>query len=380
MTLSRADLHIHTTYSDGLHEPEEAVNYAVTRTELRLIAITDHNTLDGAKHAHEYWQHHRAAFGQIEVIIGEEVSTLDGHVIGLFLHEPVPPHLSAEDTIRAIHEQGGIAVAAHPFTHLLQFTGLRGVGRKIAELPLDGVEVRNSVPTEVYANWIAEAYNARHRRHTPVGGSDCHWLPMIGRTYTQFDGSSSDDLKAAILSGAARPGGTVNGPLTVARFVRDQVHRHRLPLIRPDDHHYRYEVADLTVDVEELRQGGIAVLHCRGHIVRANAMILKADVFGLLEGGLTRLVFDLEEVVAVDGAGLGAIVSAQKRAQALGGDVALCAVRSHVAVTLKLQHLDKVLITRETASEAASALVQSGQPGAAQQAHGHAARTIRPGE
>jgi len=181
-------------------------------------------------------------------------------------------------------------------------------------------------------------------------------------------------------SGAARPGGAVNGPLTVARFVRDQVHRHRLPLIRPDDHHYRYEVADLTVDVEELRQGGIAVLHCRGHIVRANAVILKADVFGLLEGGLTRLVFDLEEVVAVDGAGLGAIVSAQKRAQALGGDIALCAARSHVAVTLKLQHLDKVLSPYGSASEAARALVGSAERAAAQQADPRGARRMRPGE
>jgi anti-sigma B factor antagonist len=203
---------------------------------------------------------------------------------------------------------------------------------------------------------------------------------MIGRTYTQFDGSSPDDLKRAILSGAARPGGTVNGPLTVARFVRDQVHRHRLPLIRPDDHHYRYEVSDLTVDVEELRQPGIAMLHCRGHVVRANVVILKADVFGLLEGGLTRLVFDLEEVVAVDGAGLGAIVSAQKRARELGGDVALCAVQSQVAVTLKLQHLDKVLSTYATSSEAAQALVGSGQHATARRADGRAAERMQSGE
>lgn len=356
MSPSRADLHIHTTYSDGLLEPEEAVNYAVARTQLRLIAITDHNTLDGARHAYEYWQFHRAEFGRIEVIIGEEISAREGHILGLFLREPVPPHLSAEETVRAIHEQGGVAIAAHPFTHLLQFTGLKGIGRKIGELPLDGVEVRNSVPTELYSNLVTEAFNARHRRHTPVGGSDCHYLPMIGRTYTLFDGASPEDLRTAIRTGAARAGGAVNGPLTVARFVRDQIHRHRLPLIRPDDHHYRYEVPELTVDVEELHQAGTAVLHCHGHIVRANAEILKADLFGLLEGGLVRLVIDLEGVDAVDGAGLGAIVSAQARARARGGDVALCRPTAYVARILKLQHLDRVLRTYATREEALDAL------------------------
>jgi anti-anti-sigma factor len=356
VSLSRADVHIHTTYSDGLLEPEDAVNYAVTQTNLRVIAITDHNTLDGARHAYEYWRHNRDAFRQIEVVIGEEISTTDGHILGLFLREAVPPHMSPAATVRAIHEQGGLAIAAHPFTHLLWFGDLKGIGRQIADLPLDGVEVRNSVPTEVYANLITAAFNARHRRHTPIGGSDCHYLPMLGRTYTLFEGSSAADLRAAIRARAAGPGGAVNGPITVAQFVRDQLRRRRLPRIMPNDHRYRHAAPGLTIDVEELRHTRAAVLHCAGQLVRANAELLKIEIERLLEAGLARVAIDLAQVTFVDSAGLGAMVAAQKRARARGGDVTLCAPAEGVALSLKLVRLDKVFGIYSTLPQAVAAL------------------------
>ena len=360
MSLSRADLHIHTTYSDGLLEPEDAVNYAVARTNLRVIAITDHNTLDGARHAYDYWRQHRDAFGQIEVVIGEEITTTDGHMLGLFLREAVPPHLTPAETVRAIHEQGGLAIAAHPFTHLLWFGDLKGIGRQIADLPLDGVEVRNSVPSEVYANWITAAFNARHRRHTPVGGSDCHYLPMLGRTYTWFEGSSAADLRAAIRAKQARPGGAVNGPLTVAQFVRDQLRRRRLPSIMPNDHRYRHAAPGLTIDVEELRHAPAVVLHCAGQIVRANADTLRAECERLLSAGLSRIAVDLAQVTFVDSAGLGALVAAQKRARALGGQVTLSAPAQGVAMTLRLVRLDKAFGIYPTSPQAVAALHQPG--------------------
>ena len=182
MSLNRADLHIHTTFSDGLLEPEDVVNYAVTNTNLRVVCVTDHNTLDGARMTYEFWNAHRDEFSQIQVVIGEEVTSTKGHILGLFLHETISPHMSPADTVAAIHAQGGIAIAAHPFTHLLFFSDLHGIGREIADLPLDAVEVRNSVPSEIYSNVLTAWFNVKHRKHTPVGGSDCHYLPMLGRT------------------------------------------------------------------------------------------------------------------------------------------------------------------------------------------------------
>jgi anti-anti-sigma factor len=356
MSLNRADLHIHTCYSDGLLEPEDAVNYAVARTSLRVIAITDHNTLDGARHAYDYWQHNRDAFSQIQVVIGEEISTTDGHMLGLFLHEPVPPHLTPAETVRAIHEQGGLAIAAHPFTHLLWFGDLKGIGRQIADLPLDGVEVRNSVPTELYANWITAMFNARHLRHTPVGGSDCHYLPMLGRTYTVFEGSSAAELQQGIRAHTARPGGAVNGPLTVAQFVRDQLRRHQLSLALSNDHQYRHATTGFMIDVEELRDAPGAVLHCTGRLTRANADLLKAEIVGLLQGGLTQIVLNMTLVSFVDSAGVGAIVAGQKRARALGGAVALCGLSDGVFRTMQLLCLDKIFGIYATPPQAAAAL------------------------
>lgn len=343
MSLSHADLHIHTSFSDGLLEPEDAVNYAVARTDLRVIAITDHNTLDGARQAYNYWRYHRDAFGQIEVVIGEEISTTSGHMLGLFLHEPVPPHMSPAETVYAIHEQGGLAIAAHPFTHLLWFGDLKGIGRQIADLPLDGVEVRNSVPTEVYANEITALFNAHTRRHTPVGGSDCHYLPMLGRTYTIFSGSSAADLRTAIHDHSARPGGVVNGPITVARFVRDQLRRRRLSLALSNDHRYRQQSPGLTIDIEELRNTPAVVLHCAGQLTRENADGFKAATTRLLESRIKRLVVDLAQISFIDSGGIGAIVAAQKRTHALGGELTLAAPNKHVAMTLRLVHMDKVL-------------------------------------
>lgn len=359
MSTNRADLHIHTTFSDGLLEPEDAVNYAVTNTNLRVICITDHNTLDGAHMAHDYWHAHRQDFSQIELVIGEEITSTKGHILGLFLHETIPPHMTPADTVAAIHAQGGIAIAAHPFTHLLFFSDLHGIGREIGELPLDAVEVRNSVPSEIYSNVLTAWFNARHRKHTAVGGSDCHYLPMLGRTYTWFDGTTAAELKTALQTHAARPGGVVNGPFTVAQFVRDMLRRKKLPFVMPNDHVYRNTAMDLQVEIQELRHVPAAILHCTGKIVRPNVEALNAQVMRLLDGGITHLIFDLSQVSFVDSAGLGTFVAAQKRARTHQGDVSLCGASEGVALTLRLVRLDKVFHMHKQPSEAVALLMHA---------------------
>src|SRR5215813_10337077 len=108
-TWSKADLHIHTTHSDGTASAREVLEYVVAQTDLRVIAITDHNTIAGALEAREL----AASYG-IEVIVGEEVSTNEGHLLALFVEELLPPRQPAAATIAAVHAQGGLCVAAHP--------------------------------------------------------------------------------------------------------------------------------------------------------------------------------------------------------------------------------------------------------------------------
>jgi anti-anti-sigma factor len=354
--MSKADIHIHTNYSDGLHEPEAIINYAVTQTDLQVIAVTDHNTIDGARCAYDYWQRHRAEFGRLEVIKGIEVTSSKGHILALFVEEDIPAHMSPADTVKAIHAQGGLAVAAHPFTHLLYFADLHGIGREIGELPLDAVEIRNSVPVELYTNWITAIYNRRHRNHPALGGSDTHYLTMMGKTYTEFAGQTAQDFRQSLQHKKVKPGGYVNGPRLALQVMLHLIHRRRLPVFLPNDRHYRHTSAGLTVEVEEMRHTSGAILHCAGQLVSANANLLKAEATRLLDGNITRLIMDLAQVTFLDSAGLGAIVAAHKRAHTVGGAVTLCAPTQNVAMTLRLVRLDKVFSIYSTLRQALAAL------------------------
>src|SRR5262249_47253112 len=128
--------------------PEAVVRAAAGRVD--VLAITDHDCVDGARLGRDYAGDHPEL--GVEGIVGEEVSTLNGHLLALYIEEPVPPHLSAERTIELIHAQGGLAVAAHPF-HPVRFraAGHPALAALVPDLALDGIEVvNNSGP---FARW-----------------------------------------------------------------------------------------------------------------------------------------------------------------------------------------------------------------------------------
>src|SRR5438445_6450940 len=102
----RADLHSHSNFSrDSVLSPDAYVRSYVRRG-LTCAAVTDHNSIDGAFYVQELA---RRMDAPLKVIIGEEVKTSEGEIIGLFLKELVPRGLSPEETVRAIHDQGGVA-------------------------------------------------------------------------------------------------------------------------------------------------------------------------------------------------------------------------------------------------------------------------------
>ncbi len=102
-----ADFHTHSHYSrDSILNPRTFVERAQKRG-LTCVAVTDHNAIEGAFVIQK--------LAPFRVIIGEEVKTAEGEIIGLFLKELVPRDMSPEETIRAIHDQGGIAVIPHPY-------------------------------------------------------------------------------------------------------------------------------------------------------------------------------------------------------------------------------------------------------------------------
>ena len=215
--LSKADTHIHTRFSDGLMSPEETVEVIARQTDIRVIAITDHDTAEGAFVAHAHAQRHRLP---LEVIIGQEFSTVDGDVVGLFLKSTLPKYKTAAEAIQAIHGQDGLAIAVHPFSRWSTLNNMCGLGVKIFDLPLDGVEVRNGFPTNFLSNPLSAWLN-RHRGQNlaELGGSDSHAPFTVGQSFTWFKGQTADDLRWAIESRTTRAAGTLWTPASLARVI-----------------------------------------------------------------------------------------------------------------------------------------------------------------
>lgn len=191
---------MHTCYSDGWPSPHQVVDYVTVRGDLDVIAVTDHDTVEGALRAADYAARMPLA---PRVIVGEEVSSLHGHILALFLERRVPPRMSATETIAAIHDQGGLAIAAHPFWRTeRQARGgvVHGVGWFAAELEFDAIEVENSTPGFYLFNQMAhrlcEAVGCAE-----VGSSDAHIVDAIGRAYTTFPGAGPRALRTAIKAG-----------------------------------------------------------------------------------------------------------------------------------------------------------------------------------
>jgi len=190
----KIDLHVHTNCShDSLITQKELVFYAKKRG-LDGIAITDHDRINGAlKIARET---------DFLIIPGIEISSLNGHILGLNVLEQIPKGLSVDATVDKIHEAGGIAVACHPVT---LFKGSLG---KNTNSKFDAVEVINS-------SAFPFNYSIKHAQRiasnlgiAKVAGSDAHYGPEIGYAYTLVDAELNvEEIMKAIRKGLCQPFG-----------------------------------------------------------------------------------------------------------------------------------------------------------------------------
>jgi predicted metal-dependent phosphoesterase TrpH len=190
---------MHTTVSDGWPTPQELVDHAARRAKLDVIAVTDHDTIEGALRARD----HAARRARFHVIVGEEVSSRDGHIVALFLERRVRPGMSAAATLDAIHDQGGLAVAVHPFWRTqrrIRSGPVHGVGWLAAELDFDAIEVENATPGFYLVNQLAHRLNLGLGA-AELGSSDAHILDAVGRAFTEFPGKNPEALRAAIEAG-----------------------------------------------------------------------------------------------------------------------------------------------------------------------------------
>jgi len=203
--VGKADLHVHTSHSDGMCDVPELLDHVESETDLDLIAVTDHDSLSGAWEARERCARGRYRF---DVIPGMEVTTIEGHVLALFVEEPPPSLRPVEETLAAIHRLGGLAVVPHPFTWLTRGMGLHDLRRILANgndgVHVDAIEVTNQTPAGRIGARKARRLNRDEFGLAEAGGSDAHFLPVVGTAYTEFAGSTADDLRAAIAARTTR--------------------------------------------------------------------------------------------------------------------------------------------------------------------------------
>ncbi len=209
--LGRGDLHMHSTYSDGLGTIERVLQYTQEQTDLDVIALTDHDVIDGALRARDLWAKGNYRF---DFIVGSEVSTKSGHLLALFIEKRIPRGLSMEESIDLIHAQDGLAIIAHPLNQIFRHSCPRSVLDRIKaskSVWLDGIETWNASFCGIYANRVAMQSNRESYGWPELGNSDAHTLRAIGTGCTWFEGKNALDVRAAIEAGETAPGGKMWG-------------------------------------------------------------------------------------------------------------------------------------------------------------------------
>lgn len=172
----KLDLHLHSMYSDdATGSPKDIIKF-VKKKGLDGISITDHNTIEGSLKAL------KLAPKNFTVVPGVEISTLDGHILGLDIKENISRSLSIEETVERIIDVGGIAIVPHLFRNMsgIKIENLKKINNKIP-----AIEVYNSCSlprTNIKSAKVAMKFNLGG-----IGGSDSHDLLFAGYGYTTVD-------------------------------------------------------------------------------------------------------------------------------------------------------------------------------------------------
>jgi len=191
--LIRADLHVHTIFSpDSSIPPKTLVETLLVHPFIKAVAVTDHNTVRGYFKVREL----AAAYPDLLIIPGVEVSTVEGDVILLGVAEVPPQPWTVENVIDFAHSRGGLVVAAHPYRAY-------GLGDSAKKYSIDAVEVLNGgCPRQL--NMLAEKLT-KAMGLPGVGGSDAHRVDELWTVYTEIQASTNlDDVLRAIKRGLVK--------------------------------------------------------------------------------------------------------------------------------------------------------------------------------
>ena len=194
MSKLKVDMHTHSEYSPDSRTPVRVQAAAIKAAGLHVVCATDRNTIEGALRLRELADGFR-------VVVGEEISSRDGEIIGLFLESAIPRDLSAEETIARIHDQGGLVSVPHPFSRNRRFHLRRSVLDRVYK-DIDCIEVFNAREAFTQDNLRAAAF-AKEKEIPGAVGSDAHRAAEIGRAWVEVeDFVGREDFIAALREGS----------------------------------------------------------------------------------------------------------------------------------------------------------------------------------
>jgi len=211
MPLLKLDLHVHTTRSPDAHTKVEDLPSIIKAKGLDGIAITEHNNFNPP------------SFSDVIILPGIEVSSRHGHVLGLGTYEAIPQGLSADETIRRIHDQDGVAIIAHPHDPVSKCVRIREL-----KMRPDAVEVLNADALAFHlSGWLARR-DAHKFKLPEVAGSDSHIPETIGDAYTIIQSPTRHvkDIVEAIRMGAVSPRGHATSLANKLRKSRYKSNEH----------------------------------------------------------------------------------------------------------------------------------------------------------
>lgn len=177
----KLDLHVHSANShDCSITLEEAVKHSIEKG-LDGFAVTDHDKITDIPE-------HMAEESDLVIVQGVEISARGAHVLGLYVSDPIPPNLSIIETVDIIHDQGGFAIVAHPYSFFKTWINIR----EIEKGSLDAVEVANS--SQFPFKWMLKKNRALAQtlELPQTGGSDAHIPRTIGRAYTMLNAETKN--------------------------------------------------------------------------------------------------------------------------------------------------------------------------------------------
>jgi predicted metal-dependent phosphoesterase TrpH len=173
--VNTVDLHVHSSASFDCSVTPQQLAARCQRLGLGPVFITDHNTISGAAQLR--------SSPRTEVVVGEEILTTEGELIGLFLSDPIPEGLSARETASRIKSQGGLIYLEHPYDPYRRHLSENAI-EELADM-IDVVEVwngRSDSQINRKAADLCEVLGA-----APGAGSDAHRLEEVGSVYVEME-------------------------------------------------------------------------------------------------------------------------------------------------------------------------------------------------